>query len=103
MNRKQSILIATLGTVTLAAAFTVTGAGAAGATEPNPSGTDPSTQSCWLDVTTQQSLCVPTGTDLITAVQGVSPRNSERKTFRMLASIGELTALTELREIQSFL
>jgi hypothetical protein len=69
MNRKQSILIATLGTVALAAAFTVTGASAANATSPDPTTPDPSTQSCWLDVSTQQSLCVPTGDDLIAAVQ----------------------------------
>ena len=69
MNRKQSTLIATLGTVTLVAAFTVTGGAAANASPPDPSSSDPSSQSCWLDVSTQQSLCVPTGEDLIAAVQ----------------------------------
>jgi hypothetical protein len=69
MNRKQSILISTLGTVTLAAAFTVTGAASANASTPNPAQSDPSTQSCWVDVSTMQSLCVPTGQDLIAAVQ----------------------------------
>jgi hypothetical protein len=69
MNRKQSILVATLGTVTLAAAFTVTGATSAVASPPDPSSTDPGSQSCWLDVSTEQSLCVPTGDDLIAAVQ----------------------------------
>lgn len=69
MNRKQSILISALGTVTLVAAFTVTGAAAANASPPDPSSSDPKSQSCWLDVSTQQSLCVPTGEDLIAAVQ----------------------------------
>jgi hypothetical protein len=69
MKRKQSILMATLGTVTLAAAFTVTGTSAASAVSPDPATPDPSTQSCWVDVSTQQSLCVPTGDDLIAAVQ----------------------------------
>ena len=69
MNRKQSILTATLGTVTLVAAFAVTGASAANATPPDPSSTDPSSQSCWLDVSTLRSLCVPTGEDLVAAVQ----------------------------------
>ncbi len=69
MNRKQSILAATLGTVALVAAMTVTGGAAANASPPDPTSTDPSTQSCWLDVSTQQSLCVPTGEDLIAAVQ----------------------------------
>jgi hypothetical protein len=69
MNRKQSILMATVGTVTLVAAFTVTGGAAANASPPNPSTTGSGTQSCWLDVSTQQSLCVPSGQDLIAAVQ----------------------------------
>ena len=61
--------MATLGTVTLVAALTVTGAAAANASPPDPSSTAPASQSCWLDVSTQQSLCVPTGEDLIAAVQ----------------------------------
>ena len=69
MNRKQSIFMAILGTVTLAAAFTVTGAAAANASPRDPSSSDPSSQSCWLDVSTQKSLCVPAGEDLIAAVQ----------------------------------
>ena len=69
MNRKQSILMATLGTVTLVAAFAVTGGAAANASPPDPSSTDPASQSCWLDASTQESLCVPTGEDLIAAVQ----------------------------------
>jgi hypothetical protein len=69
MNRKQSIVVSTLGTVTLVMAFSVTGAAAANASPPNPSPAAPATQSCWLDVSTQQSLCVPTGDDLVAAVQ----------------------------------
>ena len=69
MNRKQSILTATLGTVALVAAFAVTGASAASASPPDPSSTGPSSQSCWLDVSTQQSLCVSTGEDLVAAIQ----------------------------------
>jgi hypothetical protein len=69
MNRKQSILTTTLGTVTLVAAFAVTGGAAANASTPDPTSTDPASQSCWLDVSTQQSLCVPIGEDLIAAVQ----------------------------------
>jgi hypothetical protein len=40
---------------------------------------------------------------LIAAVQGVSDRNSQRKTHQMLSSIAELTELNDLREIRSFL
>jgi hypothetical protein len=69
MNRKQSILVATLGTATMVAAFTLTGGAAANAAAPDPTSPDPSTQSCWVDVSTLQSLCVPTGDDLIAAVQ----------------------------------
>ena len=69
MNRKQSILAATLGTVTLVTAFVLTGGAAANASPPDPSSTDPLSQSCWLDVSTQQSLCVPAGEDLIATVQ----------------------------------
>jgi hypothetical protein len=53
----------------MVAAFTVTGAAAANASPPDPKAPDSSTQSCWMDAETQQSLCVPTGTDLIAAVQ----------------------------------
>jgi hypothetical protein len=69
MNRKQSILMATMGTVTLTAAFTVTGAAAANASAPNPTSQGSSTQTCWVDVSTLRSLCVPAGQDLIAAVQ----------------------------------
>src|ERR1700712_5993870 len=69
MKRTRSTLLATLGTISLVAAFTVTGASAASASAPDPSSTDAASQSCWLDVATQQSLCVPTGEDLIAAVQ----------------------------------
>jgi hypothetical protein len=69
MNRKESILIATLGTLAMVAAFTVAGAGAASASPPDPTTPDPDTQSCWLNVSTQQSLCVPAGENLIAAVQ----------------------------------
>jgi len=69
MNRRQSTLMATLGTITLVAAFTVTGGAAANASPPDPSPADPSSQSCWLDASTQQSLCVPAGQDLIASVQ----------------------------------
>ena len=61
--------MATVGTVTLVAAFTVTGGAAANASSPNPSSSGPATQSCWLDVATQKSLCVPAGQDLIAAVR----------------------------------
>ncbi len=69
MNRKQSILTSTLGTVALVAAFAVIGGAPANASPPDPSSSDPSSQSCWLDVATQQSLCVAAGEDLIAAVQ----------------------------------
>jgi hypothetical protein len=69
MNRKQSILVATLGTVTLVAAFTLTGAASANATTPKPLSSNSTSQSCWADVTTLRSLCVPAGGDLIAAVQ----------------------------------
>jgi Peptidase inhibitor family I36 len=53
----------------MVAAFTLTGAVAANASPPDPTSSDSSTQSCWVDVSTLQSLCVPTGQDLIAAVQ----------------------------------
>ncbi|HEY1529468.1 MAG TPA: hypothetical protein VGF80_01500 [Galbitalea sp.] len=61
--------MSTLGTVTLVAAFTVTGGAAANAVTPVAQSPDQSTQTCWLDVSTLQSLCVPTGDDLIAAVR----------------------------------
>ena len=69
MNRKQSILAATGGTVVLVAAFTMTGGAAASASPPSSATPNPSTTSCWVDVSTQQSLCVAAGDDLIAAVQ----------------------------------
>ncbi len=53
----------------MVAAFTVTGASAAIASPPDPTTSNPDTQSCWVNASTQQSLCVPTGADLIAAVQ----------------------------------
>ena len=61
--------MATLGTVTLVAALTVSGATAANASPPRASSEAPGTDSCWVDVSTQQSLCVPAGEDLLAAVQ----------------------------------
>jgi hypothetical protein len=69
MNRKQSILAATVGTVVLVTAFTMTGGAAASASPPSSTTPNPSTASCWVDVSTQQSLCVAAGDDLIAAVQ----------------------------------
>jgi len=69
MNRKQSILSATVGTITLVTAFTLMGGGAASASPPRSTPPNPSTTSCWVDVSTQQSLCVAAGDDLIAAVQ----------------------------------
>jgi hypothetical protein len=40
---------------------------------------------------------------LIVEVQGLTDRNGERKTHRMLARITDLAELDELREIQAFL
>src|ERR1700742_4069275 len=69
MKRNQSIVAATLASTALVATFTLSGAGAANATTPDPDSTASPVQSCWVDATTQQSLCVPTGQDLIAAVQ----------------------------------
>jgi hypothetical protein len=69
MNRKHSILAATLGTAALVAAFSLTGGTVANAAPPSPSSPDPSTASCWIDADTQQSLCVAAGDDLLAAVQ----------------------------------
>lgn len=68
MSRNQSILAATLGTVTLVAIFSLTGGTVANAAAPGSNSPDPSTASCWVDVSTQQSLCVGAGDDLIAAV-----------------------------------
>jgi hypothetical protein len=69
MKRNHSIVASTVGSVALVAAFTLSGAAAANATEPDPSSTAAPSQSCWIDATTLQSLCVPTCDDLIAAVQ----------------------------------
>src|ERR1700759_2252499 len=69
MKRNHSIVAGTVGTVTLVAASLLFGAGSANASEPDPSGDAASSQSCWLDATSGQSLCVPTGEDLLSAVQ----------------------------------
>ena len=69
MKRNQSIVAASLGSVALVAVFTLSGGGAAYASPPSPDGTAAPLQSCWIDASTQQSLCVPTGEDLIAAVQ----------------------------------
>ena len=69
MKRNHSIVASTVGSVVLVAAFTLSGAGAANATEPDPSPTAAPSQSCWIEATTLESLCVPTGEDLIAAVQ----------------------------------
>jgi hypothetical protein len=69
MKRNQSIVAASLGSVALVAVFTLSGGGAANATAPDPDSTAAPLQSCWIEATTQESLCVPTGEDLIAAVQ----------------------------------
>jgi hypothetical protein len=69
MKRNQSIVAATFATVALVAVFTLSGAGVANATPPNSGTTATPTQSCWIDASTQESLCVPTGEDLVAAVQ----------------------------------
>jgi hypothetical protein len=69
MNRKQSILSAILATAALVAAFSLTGAAVANAAPPGGGAASPSTDSCWIDSNTQQSLCVPAGADLLAAVQ----------------------------------
>jgi hypothetical protein len=69
MNSKQSILAATLGTIALVAAFNVVSGGAATASPTQSGSPSASTESCWIDVSTQESLCVPAGEDLIAAVK----------------------------------
>lgn len=69
MKRNHSIVTATVGTVALVAALTLAGAGAANATTTDPTTDATASQSCWIDSGTQQSLCVPTGEDLLAAVQ----------------------------------
>ncbi len=70
MKKSQSMTAAALGIAALVATFTLGGAGAASAKTPDPSETAASSgTSCWLDADTGQSLCVPTGEDLIAAVQ----------------------------------
>jgi hypothetical protein len=69
MSRKQSILSAIVGTVALVTLFTTTGGVAANASPPQTTPSDPTTTSCWVDTSTQQSLCVAAGDDLIAAVQ----------------------------------
>lgn len=69
MKRNHSIVAASVASAALAAVFTLSGGGAANASSPNPDGSAAATQSCWIDASTQQSLCVPTGDDLLAAVQ----------------------------------
>ncbi len=69
MKRNHSIVAASLGSAALVAVFTLSGGGAAYASPPSPDATSAPLQSCWVDTSTQQSLCVPTGEDLIAAVR----------------------------------
>ncbi len=69
MRKTHSIIASALGTAALVATFTLAGAGAANASTPDPTDSDSPLPSCWEDVTTGESLCVPAGQDLFAAVQ----------------------------------
>jgi hypothetical protein len=60
---------AALGTAALVATLTLAGGSAANASTPAPAPTAPTQTSCWLNVDNGQSLCVPAGVNLISAVE----------------------------------
>ena len=60
---------AAMGTAALVATLTLAGGSAANAAAPAPAPATPTQTSCWLDVDNGQSLCVPAGVNLISAVE----------------------------------
>ena len=76
MRTIQSAVAATLGASAIAATLTL--AGATGASAATPDGSTAkapaavSQASCWLDITTGQSLCVPDGVSLISRVEATT-------------------------------
>jgi hypothetical protein len=75
MNRKNELmsvskraLFSTIAAVGLAVSFTVVGGAAADAAPSVATTASTSNDSCWLDITSGQSLCVAPGVDLVAAV-----------------------------------
>jgi hypothetical protein len=69
MRTIKSGVAAVLGTAALVATFTIAGGSAASAATPDPSSSNDTQSSCWLDASTGASLCVPAGVNLISAVE----------------------------------
>ncbi|HEY4267994.1 MAG TPA: peptidase inhibitor family I36 protein [Galbitalea sp.] len=76
MRTIQSAIAATVGASAIALTLTLAGASCASATTPNPTAaaTPAATAeaSCWLDITTGQSLCVPDGVSLVATVEATT-------------------------------
>jgi hypothetical protein len=71
-NRKSAAgtIVSALGTLALVATFTLAGGATANAaTASHPSKAAAANGSCWVDITTDQSLCVAAGVDLVAAVR----------------------------------
>jgi hypothetical protein len=76
MRTIQSAVAAALAASAIAATLTLAGASAASAITPQPvvtaTGAATSQASCWLDITTGQSLCVPDGVNLVSRVEATT-------------------------------
>jgi len=72
MRTIQSAIAAALGTAAIAATLTMAGATSASAAAPKAEPAAVPQASCWLDITTGQSLCVPDGVDLVSAVEATT-------------------------------
>jgi hypothetical protein len=69
MRTIQSGIAAALGTAAIVATLTLAGGSVANAASTTSTSNDQSKASCWMDITTGQSLCVPNGVDLISTVE----------------------------------
>jgi hypothetical protein len=72
MRTIQSAVAAALGTAAIAATLTMAGASSASAEAPKTDTPAQAQASCWLDITTGQSLCVPDGVDLVSRVEATT-------------------------------
>ncbi len=75
MRTIQSGIAAALGTAAIVATLTLTGGAAANATTTDATSSDGAQASCWADLDTGQSLCVPDGVSLISAVEAATGQN----------------------------
>jgi hypothetical protein len=68
MRIHRSFPAASIAVAALVATFTLAGGAAANASPPDQTTSATSQQSCWIDLTLGESLCVPDGGDLVGAV-----------------------------------